>query len=139
MKVRNAKISVELDAKDGMDNITSQVQVAIDKSGLKNGIVTVFVVGSTGAVSTIEFEPGLLKDVPRALEKIAPSDMNYEHHKTWGCDNGSSHVKSTLLGPGITVPFIAGKLTLGTWQQIVAINFDTKSRSREVVIQILGE
>jgi len=139
MKTVTERISVGLEAETGMENITAEVQKAVGDSGLNNGIATVFIIGATGAVSTIEFEPGLLKDMPRALENIAPSDIPYEHHLTWGCDNGRSHVKSTLLGPSITVPFTDGKLTLGTWQQIVAMNFDTKARSREIVIQILGE
>jgi len=139
MKTTTERISLDLEAETGMEDITARVQKALDKSGLQDGIATVFIIGATGAISTIEFEPGLQKDVPRALERIAPSDIAYEHHKTWGCDNGRSHVKSTLLGPSLTVPFVNGKLTLGTWQQIVAMNFDTKARKREIVIQILGE
>jgi len=139
MKVITERISVDMEAETGMGDITAEVQLAVDNSGLRNGTVTVFVPGATGAVSTIEFEPGLLKDIPRALERIAPPDIDYEHHKTWGCDNGRSHVRASLLGPSLTVPFVNGRLTLGTWQQIVVMNFDTKARRREIVIQILGE
>lgn len=132
---------IELDAKADADllDITLQVGKAVNESRLKNGIVTVFVPGATGAVSTIEYEPGLLKDVPRALERIAPSNIDYEHHKTWGCDNGRSHVRATLIGPSLVVPFNEGRLILGTWQQIVFMNFDTRARRRKLVLQIIGE
>ncbi len=106
---------------------------------MKTGIVCVFIPGATGSVSTVEFEPGLKKDIPQALERIAPSDIPYEHHKTWGDDNGRSHVRATIMGPSLTIPFSKGKLTLGRWQQIVAINLDTRTRNREIVIQIMGK
>ncbi len=132
--------TIKIKAKEGEYlDITEQVQNCVSDSKLKNGAVTVFVVGSTGAVSTIEYEPGLLKDVPGALEKLAPSNEDYEHNKTWGCDNGYSHVRATLLGPSLTVPIVDEKLTLGTWQQIVFMNFDTRDREREIVLQMMGE
>ncbi len=132
---------IEVDAKADVDihDITPQVSRAVRESGLRSGVVTVFVPGATGAVSTLEYEPGLLKDIPRALERIAPSDIDYEHHKTWGCDNGRSHVRATLVGPSLVVPFTDGELLLGTWQQIVFMNLDTKARKRRVVLQIMGE
>jgi len=132
---------IEVDAKADVDlhDITPQVGKAVHDSGLRDGIVTVFVPGATGAVSTIEYEPGLLKDIPRALERIAPTDIAYEHHKTWGCDNGRSHVRATLIGPSLVVPFTNGSLILGTWQQIVFMNLDTKARRRRVVLQVMGE
>ena len=132
---------IEVDAKADVDlhDITHQVGKALHDSGVRNGIVTVFVPGATGAVSTIEYEPGLLKDIPRALEEIAPTNIDYEHHKTWGCDNGSSHVRATFIGPSLVVPFTDGNLILGTWQQIVLMNLDTKARRRRVVLQIMGE
>ena len=139
MAIITRRIRLRMSADTGMADITPQVQEAVKKSGLRNGIVTVFVVGSTGAVSTIEYEPGLLKDFPRALERIAPSDIDYEHHKTWHDDNGKSHVRATLIGPSIVVPFINEELTLGTWQQIVLMNLDTSPRDREIIIQIIGE
>jgi len=139
MKVVTKRISVALDADVGIGDITAEVAKAVAESGLRNGTVTVFSVGSTAAVSTTEYEPGLLKDIPRALEAIAPSDIDYEHHKTWGDDNGSGHVRATLIGPSLVVPFVDRKLTLGTWQQIVVMNLDTSPRDREVVIQIMGE
>ncbi len=139
MKSITKRISVYMKPETGMEDITANVQEIVNESNLKNGIAVVFIVGSTGGISTIEFEPGLLEDVPKALEKIAPPNTNYEHHKTWGCDNGRSHVKSTIIGPSLTVPFTDGKLTLGTWQQIVAMNFDTRARKRDIIIQILGD
>lgn len=125
--------------KDEIADITEEVRKIVKESKFKNGIATVFVVGSTAAISTMEYEPGLLKDLPRALERIVPSDIEYAHHETWHDDNGKSHVRATLIGPSITVPFIDEKLTLGTWQQIVMMNLDTTDREREVVIQVIGE
>jgi len=134
-------VSLELNTRGNADmvDLTDRVAGAVRDSGLRNGIVTVFVPGATGAVSTIEYEPGLLKDFPAALERIAPSDADYEHHKTWGCDNGRSHVRATLIGPSLVVPFSEGRLTLGTWQQIVFIDMDTSPRRRKIVLQLLGE
>lgn len=139
MTVVTKNVSVKTKGNADMVNISGQVSDAVSESGLSKGVVTVFVPGATGAVSTVEYEPGLLKDIPRALEVIAPSDIEYEHHRTWGCDNGSSHVRATILGPSLTVPFVDGKLTLGTWQQIVLIDLDTKGRDRTLVLQIMGE
>ncbi|MCK4491855.1 MAG: secondary thiamine-phosphate synthase enzyme YjbQ [Candidatus Altiarchaeales archaeon] len=133
------RISVRVGADGEMEDVTHRVQGLVSKSGLRNGIVTVFNIGSTGAVSTVEYEPGLKRDIPAALERIAPSDVDYEHHKTWGDDNGRGHVRATVLGPSLVVPFVDGKLTLGTWQQIVAINLDTGDRDRKLVVQIIGE
>ncbi len=129
-------ISVELD-RDGMADITREVEEFVRQSGIEEGAVLIFNIGSTGAITTIEYEPGLKKDFPRIMERIAPYDYPYEHHKTWGDDNGSSHVKSAIVGPSLLVPFKNGKLMLGTWQQIVVVNFDTRKRTRRVVLQIL--
>jgi len=135
--------TVFLNVKSGPDmdiiDITGKVADAVAASGLKDGVVSVFVPGSTGSVSTMEYEPNLKQDIVRAIERIAPSGMEYEHHKTWGDRNGKSHVRATLLGPGTVVPFKDGKLMLGTWQQIVLMDFDVPARSREVVVQIVGE
>ena len=139
MRVANYSIEVELEAEKGFADITPQVQEIIAKSGMQSGIAVVFNVGSTGAVTTMEYEPGLKKDIPRALERIAPRGESYEHHLTCGDDNGSAHVRAALLGPSLSVPFESGRLTLGTWQQIVAINFDTRPRRRRIVVQLLGE
>jgi secondary thiamine-phosphate synthase enzyme len=126
-------------SENDMLNITENVADAVSESKLKDGIATVFVVGSTAAVTTIEYEPGLSQDFPAMLERIAPSEINYEHHKTWHDDNGRSHVKASLIGPSLTVPFIEGELTLGTWQQIVLLELDTRARKREIVVQICGQ
>lgn len=133
--------TIEVDAKADADmiDITDKVGSAVAESGIVNGIVTVFVPGSTGAVSTVEYEPGLLKDIPRALERIAPSDIDYEHHKTWHDDNGRGHVRATLIGPSLVVPFTDGHLILGHWQQIVFMNLDTSPRRRKLVFQVMGE
>ncbi len=129
-------IEVELEM-NGIADITEEVRKFVEESGVEEGAVLVFNVGSTGAITTIEYEPGLKKDFPRIMDRIAPYNENYEHHKTWGDDNGSSHVKSAIVGTSIVVPFKDGKLMLGTWQQIVVVNFDTKKRRRKVVLQIL--
>ena len=120
-------------------DVTAVVARALGESGLRAGVVTVCVVGSTAAVTTIEFEPGAVQDLSTMLETLAPRDGTYRHHLQWGDDNGSSHVRAALVGPSITVPFRDGQLVLGTWQQVVVIEFDTRPRRREVVIQILGE
>jgi secondary thiamine-phosphate synthase enzyme len=120
-------------------DITGRVQEVVERSGFKNGIACIFVAGSTGAVTTIEYEPGLMKDLPRAFEKIAPKGIYYDHHETWHDDNGHSHVRASLLGPSLTVPIKNGRLVHGTWQQIVFVDFDTRPRSRELMVQVLGE
>ena len=120
-------------------DITPGVERALQESQLTNGVVTLFVVGSTAALTTIEYEDGAVNDLNRAIERIAPRDLEYEHHLRWGDDNGHSHVRAALLGPTLSIPFVGGRLTLGTWQQIILIDFDTRPRQREVVAQIMGE
>ncbi|MCX6802911.1 MAG: secondary thiamine-phosphate synthase enzyme YjbQ [Candidatus Diapherotrites archaeon] len=119
-------------------NITEEVGNAVASSKIKDGIAVVFVAGSTAAISTLEFEPGLLKDLPKVLEKIAPLKADYEHHKTWNDRNGASHILSNLVGPSLTVPFEKKKLLLGSWQQIVLMDFDRDAREREVLVQVVG-
>ncbi len=131
------EIYVDLNAHGDMADITDEVRRFVRESGVREGAVLVFNVGSTGAITTIEFEPGLRKDFPRVMDRIAPYGEHYEHHKTWGDDNGSSHVKASIVGPSIVVPFKDGELLLGTWQQIVVVNFDTRPRRRRVILQIL--
>ena len=120
-------------------DVTATVAKAVEQSGVRAGTVTVFVVGSTAGVTTIEFEPGALHDLSGVFERLAPRDDEYRHHLRWGDDNGSSHVRAALLGPSLTVPFTDGKLLLGTWQQIALLEFDTRPRRREIVVQIVGE
>ena len=120
-------------------DITSDVRQAVLKSSITSGIVTVFAPGATTGITTIEYEPGLLKDVPQLMEKLIPSDIEYHHDQTWHDGNGFSHLRSALVGSDLTVPFVSGKLTLGTWQQIVFLEFDNRARNRRVVLQIIGE
>jgi len=112
---------------------------AVTESKLMNGIVTIFVPGSTGAITTIEYEPGLLKDFPNMLTRLAPKSLEYEHEKRWHDGNGHSHVRASLIGPSLTIPFTKGRLTLGTWQQIVFIELDVRSRIRYLIFQVIGE
>ncbi|MDQ7062880.1 MAG: secondary thiamine-phosphate synthase enzyme YjbQ [candidate division KSB1 bacterium] len=120
-------------------DLTPEVAELVRDSGLKDGIVTVFVPGSTGGITTIEYEPGLKRDLPEALEKIAPTNKTYHHDATWGDGNGFAHVRAAFIGPSLTVPFSDGRLHLGTWQQIVFLDFDNRSRHRRIVVQIMGE
>ena len=122
-----------------MVDITPEVQRAVDESGLADGIAVVFVPGSTAAITTIECEPGLAKDYPDMLERVAPKSVDYQHQKAWHDDNGRSHVKASLVGPSLTDPFEEGSLTLGTWQQIVIVELDVTPRGREIVVQVIGE
>ena len=120
-------------------DITDLVSAAVAESKIAAGVATIFVVGSTAAVTTIEFEPGAIADLNRLFEAIAPRQAEYRHHLRWGDDNGSSHVRAALLGPSLTVPFANAELIVGTWQQIMLLEFDTRPRKREVVMQIVGE
>ena len=120
-------------------DITDLVASAVGDSNCAAGLATVFVVGSTAAVTTIEFEPGAIADLNDLFEEIAPREENYRHHLRWGDDNGSSHVRAALLGPSLTVPFTDRKLILGTWQQIMLLELDTRPRKREIVVQVIGE
>lgn len=129
---------VRTDKNISIKDITKHVQKAVEESKIDSGIAVVFVPGSTASVSTLEYEPGLLKDVPRVLEKIAPLDHDWEHHKTWHDQNGASHILANLLGPSLVVPFEKKRLLLGTWQQIVLMDFDRDAREREVIVQIIG-
>jgi secondary thiamine-phosphate synthase enzyme len=120
-------------------DLTDDVQQKINKSGLKNGTATVFVQGSTGALTTVEYEPGLVKDLEEYFHKTVPPGRNYHHEMMWHDGNGHSHVRASLLGPSLTIPVIKGRMTLGTWQQIIFIEFDNKPRRRDIVVQIIGE
>ncbi len=139
MPTHTKTISVQSRADTDVIDITDQVSSEVSGSGIMNGIVTVFVPGSTASVSTIEFEPNLVQDFKDAVERFFPPGIKYRHHETWGDDNGRSHCSATLMGPGLTVPFRNGKLLLGQWQQLVLIDFDVPARSREIVLQIMGD
>jgi secondary thiamine-phosphate synthase enzyme len=120
-------------------DITSHIRREVEESGLKDGIVIVFIPGSTAGVTTIEYESGALQDLVEAIERLAPQSIHYHHDARWGDGNGFAHVRSALLGPSLSVPFNSGKLQLGTWQQIVLIDFDNRSRQRNVLLEILGD
>jgi secondary thiamine-phosphate synthase enzyme len=138
MKASSHRQTIETRGQGHAQDITKIVGDAVARSGVEAGIAVVFVVGSTAAITTIEFEPGAIADFNRLFETLAPRDDDYEHHKRWGDDNGSSHVRSALLGPSLTVPVVDKSLTLGTWQQIMLLEFDTRARAREVVVQVMG-
>jgi secondary thiamine-phosphate synthase enzyme len=120
-------------------DLTGGLAEAVRQSGLGSGTMTVFCPGSTGGLTTIEYEPGLQRDLPEFFERIIPSDRPYHHDETWHDGNGFSHVRAALIGPDITVPFVSGQLTLGTWQQVVFLEFDNKPRQRRLVLQRIGE
>ncbi|GFN40628.1 MAG: conserved hypothetical protein [Marine Group I thaumarchaeote] len=139
MTIITKTLQVKTKGENDIIDITEQTKNVVTQCNLKDGIVTVFVVGSTASVTTIEYEPGLRKDFPQMLSRIAPKKIEYEHQKMWHDGNGHSHVRASLVGPSLTVPFRNGSLILGTWQQIVLIEMDTKERDRSIVLQIIGE
>ena len=125
--------------KDEVRNITGEVQDALQAPGLQSGLVTVFVPGTTGAVTTMEFEPGLIEDLKGALQRLAPDDIDYAHNLRWQDGNGHSHIRAALIGPSLGIPFSQGRLILGDWQQIVFLELDARSRQRRLILQIMGE
>ncbi len=139
MTVITRELHLDTRGNNQVVDITGMVQDAVAQSGLRAGIVTVFVPHSTCGVSTIEYEPGCVQDLQRLVEEWIPSDRDYAHNLRWGDGNGHSHLRATMLGPSLTVPFVQGRLTLGTWQQIILVDFDIRPRRRRVVLQILGE
>jgi secondary thiamine-phosphate synthase enzyme len=139
MPVVTRTITVSSHGENDMIDITHQVNEATKVTMLKDGIVTIFVSGSTAAVTTIEYELGLRRDFSKMLARIAPSEIEYEHDNTWHDGNGHSHVRASLIGPSLTVPFNTKGLMLGTWQQIVLLEMDTRPRERKIILQIIGE
>jgi secondary thiamine-phosphate synthase enzyme len=139
MPISTHKHTIDTRGQGDVRDITSLASSAVSASGLRDGVAVVFVVGSTAGVTAIEFEPGAVGDFNRLFDELAPRDADYAHHQRWGDDNGSSHVRAALLGPSLTVPFEEGALSLGTWQQIVLVEFDTRARHRQIVIQVMGE
>ena len=137
--VITVRCTVQTTGQGDVRDITRAVVTAVDESELRDGIATIAVVGSTAAVTTIEFEPGAVADFDRLLDELAPRAGQYAHHERWGDDNGSSHVRAALLGPSVTLPFTNAQLVLGTWQQLVLVECDTRSRTRDVVVQLIGE
>ena len=139
MKVVTNYIEISTRGHTDIIDITPQVERILAEANLKRGNLTVFVSGSTAGITSIEYEPGLLKDLPEAFERLAPTGVTYHHDATWGDGNGYAHVRAAMLGSSFTAPFDKGKLLLGTWQQIVVIDFDNRPRSRNVVVQMIGE
>lgn len=134
-------LSIKLSTRGNADvhDITDQVAAQVLQSGLKNGTATVFCPSSTSAVTTIEYESGALSDLKRLFDEIIPPNREYAHNARWGDGNGHSHVRASLLGPSLTIPFVNGELTLGTWQQVIYVDFDNRPRRRELVVQVIGE
>jgi secondary thiamine-phosphate synthase enzyme len=139
MKVISDSLSFSTEGFSDMKDLTGDVSKKLAENKLKNGIVNLFIPGSTGGLTTIEYESGLVQDFSELMEKIIPSNVTYHHDARWGDGNGFSHVRSSLLGPSLTVPFSDGMLNLGTWQQIVFLDFDNRSRSRTILLQFIGE
>ncbi len=137
-KVVTKYILLSSNGENEIINITDDVKDKLNESKLTDGIATIFVVGSTAALTTIEYEPGLKKDFPDMLERMAPKASRYKHDDTWHDGNGHSHVKASLIGPSLTIPFIESELTLGTWQQIVFLELDTHGRRRKIIVQLIG-
>ena len=134
-----SRISLQTGGECDVVDITSQVASQVAESGIDSGIVTVFVAGSTAGVTTIEYESGVIADLQQAWERVVPRNIPYAHDRRWGDGNGYSHVRASMLGCSLVVPFNGGRLTLGTWQQIVLVDFDNRPRSRQLVLQVMGE
>jgi secondary thiamine-phosphate synthase enzyme len=139
MPVETKNISISGKEDCGIVDITQKVSSSVEHGKIRNGTVTIFCIGSTGAITTMEYEPNLSKDVTEIFQELIPLQKDYHHHKTWGDHNGASHLRAMLVGPSLVVPFIDKRLTLGTWQQIVYINFDRIEKQRKIVLQIVGE
>jgi secondary thiamine-phosphate synthase enzyme len=137
--VQTSYIELSTRGNADMHDLTSDVKKIIEKAGLQSGLVTLFTPSSTSALTTIEFESGALEDLRRALDQIAPPDADYKHNLRWGDYNGHAHLRAALLGPSLSIPVVEGRLSLGTWQQILFIDFDNRPRSRRLVVQIVGD
>lgn len=139
MKVITEKVHVSTKGHTDVIDLTARLSSLLVKAGMNEGSMTVFVVGSTASITTVEYEPGLMKDLPEAFERLAPSGKTYHHDATWGDNNGYSHVRASVVGPTLVVPFSKGTLLLGTWQQVVLIDFDNRPRERDIIVQFTGE
>jgi len=139
MKVVTKDIALKTKGDPELVDLTGRIEEILKKSNLKDGAMTVFIVGSTAAITTFEYEPGLVKDMQDIYEKIIPRARHYNHDETWGDANGFSHIRAALQGPSITIPFEDGTLALGRWQQVVLAEFDNRSRERRIVVQMIGE
>lgn len=139
MRTVSSRLKVDTRGSGDLIDITKGLSRILEDSAMMNGTMTVFISGSTAGITTFEFEPGLIRDVQEFYEKVAPSGVHYHHDDTWGDANGFSHVRATLTGPSLTIPFEQGRLLLGTWQQVVLAEFDNRRRKREVVVHLMGE
>ncbi len=139
MPVRISQIMVQTTGKTDVIDVTHQVMGEVGKSNVQDGAATLFIPGSTAALTTIEFESGVINDLKKAIEKMAPEDIYYEHNERWGDGNGYSHVRAAIFGASLNIPIVEGKITLGMWQQIVLLDFDNSPRERRIVVQISGE
>ncbi|MBN2238761.1 MAG: YjbQ family protein [Dehalococcoidales bacterium] len=137
--VKTQQFSLQTRGNGDTVDITPDIQKEIIAAGIKSGTVTVFVTGSTAGLTTIEYEPGVVSDFSAMFERIVPRDIRYNHDRAWGDGNGHAHVRASLLGPSLVIPFSNGKLLLGTWQQVILVDFDNRARSRNLVLQIMGE
>ncbi len=139
MKIITEHIHIPTKGDSSLTDLTDQVSSLLAESGMAEGQALIFAPGATAGITTIEFEPGLVHDFPEALERIAPANIPYQHDNAWGDGNGHGHVRASMIGPSLTVPFLSGRLLLGTWQQIVLVDCDTRSRKRDVVVQLIGQ
>ncbi|MBW1679842.1 MAG: YjbQ family protein [Deltaproteobacteria bacterium] len=139
MKIHVETLAVNTTRRCDVVDLTSDVDRRVRDTGILNGVVTLFVPGSTGALTTIEYETGVINDLKKAIERLAPQDMYYEHNERWGDGNGYSHVRAALLGPSLHIPLVDGRMSLGTWQQIVLLDFDNRPRERRVLVHVMGE
>ena len=139
MIVKSEEILIKTTSKTDVIDITSNVLKVLSRSRVKNGVASLFVPGSTASLTTVEYESGVINDLKKAIERMAPEDIDYEHNARWEDGNGYAHVRASMLGPSLHVPVVDGKLSLGIWQQIVLIDFDNRPRERQIIIQLLGE
>jgi secondary thiamine-phosphate synthase enzyme len=139
MTIEVYHIGVNTTGKMDIIDLTPKVMETVGGSAFLNGVVTMFIPGSTAALTTIEYETGVINDLKNAIERMAPEDLYYEHNERWGDGNGYAHVRAAMIGPSLQVPVVEGKLTLGTWQQIVLLDFDNRARKRQIILQMSGE
>ena len=139
IKIHTKKLSEQTAGFCDIIDVTAKVREQIEKQKIERGLVTLFISGSTAALTTIEYEPGLVQDLREFVEKLIPSDRKYHHDDRWGDDNGFSHLRASLFGPSLAIPIENGRPMLGTWQQIVLLDFDNRPRVREIIIQLIGE
>jgi secondary thiamine-phosphate synthase enzyme len=139
MKIATEKLVEKTKGFCDIIDLTAKVRDRVEKERIRRGLVTLFVTGSTAALTTMEYEPGLVEDMKELVERFIPSNRRYHHDDRWGDDNGFSHLRSSLFGPSLQIPIESGRLLLGTWQQIILLDFDNRPRTREVMVQIMGE